>query len=341
MGIAGVVAIAVVVAAIAMILRGSDVRLVLLVAAIVIAAVTDLTAWHIGAIPLVVREFVATFSNEKFVVPICSAMGFAYVLRHTGCERHLVLLLLKPLRSVRGLLVPGVIVAGFLVNVPIISQTSTAVCIGPVVVPLMRAAGYSLPTIGACLLLGCSVGGELLNPGAPELLTVFALTGVPSQTQAKEYLPPLVFTQLTVATLAAWLLSRRWEAASTAKKRSGGEPIGSPFLGGTGFQRVEVKQHRLEAGATQEQADQLAARVNPVKALVPLVPLVLLFLAGPPFNVFHVPEEWLVKQASEKAAYSSRLIGLAMLLGVIAAMLAAPGKSRGAVKQFFEGAGYG
>ncbi|MFO0825685.1 MAG: hypothetical protein U0792_21620 [Gemmataceae bacterium] len=47
------------------------------------------------------REFLATFSNEKFVVPICSAMGFAYVLRHTGCERHLVLLLVKPLRRVR------------------------------------------------------------------------------------------------------------------------------------------------------------------------------------------------------------------------------------------------
>ena len=100
---------------------------------------------------LVVREFLATFSNEKFVVPICTAMGFAYVLRHTGCERHLVLLLVKPLRYVRWLLVPGVIAVGFLVNIPVISQTSTAVCIGPVVVPLMRAAGYSMPTMGrAC-----------------------------------------------------------------------------------------------------------------------------------------------------------------------------------------------
>src|SRR5439155_5851214 len=104
-----------------------------------------------------------------------------------------------PLRRVRFLLVPGVVAVGFVVNIPVISQTSTAVCVGPVVIPLMRAAGYSLPTIGACLLLGASVGGELLNPGAPELKAVEARTGVPTTTQAREYLPPRVPTQLAVS----------------------------------------------------------------------------------------------------------------------------------------------
>ena len=172
MGLTGLAAAVVVVGAVVLIVRGWDVRLVLLVAAFAIAGATG--SEH--SVAAVVRTFLGTFSNEKFVVPICSAMGFAYVLRHTGCERHLVLLLVRPLRYARGLLVPGVVVVGFLVNIPVISQTSTAVCIGPVVVPLMRAAGYSLPTVGACLLLGASLGGELLNPGAPELLTVESRT---------------------------------------------------------------------------------------------------------------------------------------------------------------------
>src|SRR5262245_10066235 len=128
MGFAGFVALAVLVAAVVLIVRGWDVRLVLLAAALTIAACA-------GDIARVPREFLATFSNEKFVVPICSAMGFAYVLRHTGCDRHLVMLLVKPLRRARFLMVPGVVVVGFLVNIPVISQTSTAVCIGPVVVP--------------------------------------------------------------------------------------------------------------------------------------------------------------------------------------------------------------
>jgi DcuC family C4-dicarboxylate transporter len=177
MGLAGVAALALMAVAIVLIVRGWDVRLVLLAAALAIAAVSGLNSDNpLAPVAAVVRQFLATFSNEKFVVPICSAMGFAYVLRHTGCERHLVLLLVRPLRYIRWLIVPGVVFVGFLVNIPVISQTSTAVCIGPVIVPLMRAAGYSMATIGACLLLGASVGGELLNPGAPELLTVFDKT---------------------------------------------------------------------------------------------------------------------------------------------------------------------
>lgn len=337
MGIAGIAAIAIVTGAIVLIVRGRDVRLVLLGASLAIASIADLAAGHTAALAAVVREFVATFSNEKFVVPICSAMGFAYVLRHTGCERHLVLLLVKPLRTVRFLIVPGVILVGFLVNIPVISQTSTAVCLGPVVVPLMRAAGYSLATIGACLLLGASVGGELLNPGAPELLTIFNKTGVSTQRQVSEYLPKLVFTQLAVATLAAWLMSRWWEKQS--------EPAA---------QAREETQPLLALRANEENA------INPVKALVPLVPLVLLFLAGPPFDVIHVPQHWLVKHPAEATSaavagspaawvsehkldpsYSSRLIGLAMLVGTLVALAVTPGKARDGAKQFFDGAGYG
>ena len=303
----GVVAVLAVAAAVALVVKGWDVRLVLLSAALVIAAAA-------GDVPVVVREFLATFSNEMFVVPICTAMGFAYVLKHTGCERHLVLLLVKPLRSVRGLLVPGVVAVGFLVNIPLVSQTSTAVCLGAVVVPLMRAAGYSMATIGACLLLGASVGGELLNPGAPELLTVFKETGVPTTVQAGQYLPPLVFTQLAVATAVFWAMSVWWERSALV----------------------------LPSPARGEGQDE--PRINLLKALVPLVPLVLLFAAAPPFNVIDVPDAWVIAKKADGTrdpAYSSRLIGLAMLIGVLMAAAVTPNKARDCVKEFFSGAGYG
>ncbi|MFO0806770.1 MAG: C4-dicarboxylate transporter DcuC [Gemmataceae bacterium] len=330
MGFAGYAAIGIVIAAIAFIIRGRDVRLVLIGSSLAIAAVADIASGRALALAAVTREFVATFSNEKFVVPICTAMGFAYVLRHTGCERHLVLLLVAPLRRVKWLLVPGVIGVGFLVNIPVISQTSTAVCIGPVVVPLMRAAGYSMATIGACLLLGASVGGELLNPGAPELLTVFNKTGVSTQRQVSEYLPKLVFTQLAVSAIAAWLLCRWWERGAKA------EP------------------------APEATIEDVLVSPNLMKAMVPLVPLALLFLAGPPFDVLHVPQNWLTNRPPESTAaaiagmpaawvaehkadgsYSSRLIGLAMLVGVFVALAVSRGKLRDGAKQFFDGAGYG
>jgi DcuC family C4-dicarboxylate transporter len=322
MGFAAMATALLIVAAVVLIVRGWDVRLVLLLASIAIAltaAVNAPPSARFSGLALVVRDFLATFSNEKFVVPICSAMGFAYVLRHTGCERHLVLLLVKPLRYVRWLLIPGVIAVGFLVNIPVISQTSTAVCIGPVIIPLMRAAGYSLTTAGACLLLGASVGGELLNPGAPELLTVYSQTKVPPVTQAKEYLPPLVFTQLAISALVFWVLTFWWERKGqprTAEAAAEGAPA-------------------AEAVA--------AMRINPIKALVPLVPLCLLFAAGPPLHLFDVPDEWVIlpKGGERDPAYNTRLIGLAMLVGVAVAAIVTPSRSRGCVKQFFEGAGYG
>ena len=318
MGFAGFAALVVVVAAIVLVVRGWDVRLVLLSAALVIAAAA-------GDLARVPREFLATISNEKFVVPICTAMGFAYVLRHTGCERHLVLLLVKPLRYVRVLLVPGVIAVGFLVNIPVISQTSTVVCIGPVVVPLMRAAGYSMATIGACLLLGASVGGELLNPGAPELLTVFDKTGVRDE-GAGPRLPSAARTHAT--------------------RGVDGGPLGVKCVVGTQRSRVNnevVGLRGSENSTTQPHDPTTSPRISFLKALVPLVPLGLLFASGPPLNIFNIPDEWVIlpKDGKRDAAYSSRLIGLAMLVGVLVAMAVTPSRSRDCVKQFFEGAGYG
>jgi DcuC family C4-dicarboxylate transporter len=306
MTIVPLLALALIALAVFAVARGWDVRLVLAAAAVTLAALG-------GDVQPVAREFLGTFSNEKFVVPICSAMGFAYVLRHTGCERHLVLLLVRPLRYARRLLVPGVILVGFLVNVPVISQTSTAVCIAPVIIPLMRAAGYPMATVGAALLLGASVGGELLNPGAPELLTVFDKTGVPTVDQAGRYLPPLVFTQLAVSLAVFWA----WTA-------------------------WRDRNASVEAAADDAP---LPERINLLKAAVPLVPLALLFAAGmpEPYKLFDIPDGWVIlpKNGQRDPAYSSRLIGLSMLVGVAVATAVSPGKARDCVKQFFDGAGYG
>lgn len=321
MEIAAIVPLAIVIAAIYFIIRGWDVRLVLLAAAVVIslaAAAFAQPSQRFQALALVVREFLGTFSNEKFVIPICSAMGFAYVLRHTGCDRHLVLLLVKPLRYVRWLLIPGVIAVGFLVNIPVISQTSTAVCIGPVVIPLMRAAGYSMATAGACLLLGASVGGELMNPGAPELLTIYKKTNISSTTLAHQYLPTLVFTQLAISLVVFWIASSWWERRTPGKSAADSQIV-----------------------AAREPSGE--ERINLLKALVPLVPITLLFAAGPPLELVTIPSEWVIDTQGGKEAqgYSTHLIGFAMLVGVMVAALVSPARSRECVKQFFEGAGYG
>lgn len=319
--------LAVIALAIWAVIRRVDVRLALLLAALalgVLAGTRDLldaidknreAPWSefVAGPMTILRTFLVTFADGKFVVPICSAMGFAHVLRHTQCDQHLVQLLVGPLRRVRPLLVPGTVVVGFLVNIPVISQTSTAVCVGSVLIPLLLAARVSPITAGSALLLGASVGGELLNPGAPEIGTIAEKSDYTAMEITTQMIFPLNMLQLCVAGGIFWALSLRHE-----------------------------RRYRLEKTPTQtfEDAPSPAAfRVNYVKAMVPILPLILLFLAGPPLNVVEVPKAWLDPTDGAKF-YSSRLVGTAMLVGVAAAVLTSPGTFWESTRVFFEGAGY-
>ncbi len=346
--------------AILAIVRRVDVRLVLFVAAMALGGLS-------GQIMPIVRQFFATFSNERFVVPICTAMGFAYVLRLTKCDQHLVHFLVKPLSRVRWALIPGTVLVGFLVNIPIISQTSTAASIGPVIIPILRAARLSPITIGAALLLGCSIGGELLNPGAPELRTTIeesnkAIQRNPNVSPDQKFvdsndvvrnLLPLDILGLLVATCVFWFISSR----------------------------AEQKWQQTSAAAEQQMEEVTPDfKVNLVKAGIPLLPLLLLFLTGPPLNLIKVPHHWLVpgvrkaavpslqaalsaapqgglpgampwsivaaeqerrKQlATQAGLYGSRLIGTSMLIGVLVAAIVSFRLAPQVPKAFFEGAGY-
>ncbi len=289
-----------------MIVRRVDVRLALLLAALALGTVA-------GVPEVIVRKFLSTLSSEQYVIPLCTAMGFARVLQFTHCDQHLIHLLVRPLRRVRLLLIPGAVLVGFLVNLPVISQTSTAVAVGTVLVPVLLAAGVPPATTGAALLLGASLGGELLNPGAPELRTVAAALNIPSHL-CVDRVKPLLAVQLTVATLAFW----GWSLWSGRGRKAAPAPTAD----------ADAKDGMF--------------RVNLLKAAVPVVPLVLLFLCFPGRGVFQVPEQWLIDpgKASDREAFDSRLIGAAMLAGVAAAALTSPGSVLGLAKPFFEGAGY-
>jgi DcuC family C4-dicarboxylate transporter len=296
-----------------------DVRLALLATALALGALA-------GDVPAIVRMFLATFSNERFVVPICTAMGFAYVLKLTECDRHLVHLLVRPLTRVRPLLVPGTVVVGFVVNIPIVSQTSTAVTLGAVVIPILLAARVPPVTVGAALLLGSSFGGELLNPGAPELRTVVEES---TRAAAALHLPPPGLTDSLVARILPLDLAGLLVATAL-------------------FWLLSPGQEKPMGGAAEEPVTLPAGiAINPIKALIPVLPLALLFLTAPPLRLVEVPAFWLVDAAgaaltpAERGLFDSRLIGAAMLTGVVVAGLSTPRSGLQVAGTFFEGAGYG
>ena len=304
---------AIVIVGAALILRRVDVRMVLLLCALPLFLMA-------GRFPDLLRILAREMANLRTVVPICSAVGFAHVLALTECDKHLVHLLLQPLRRFRSLLIPGGIAAGYLVNSAVVSQAGSAAVVGPILIPLLRAGGIPATTAGALLVLGCSMGGELFNPGAVEIVTMARLTGLPSE-RIIERMALTNFVACSTALLAFWALAVRGHRRRPEDGSPPDPPIEACGPGGLAVDRF---------------------RVNPIKAIVPILPMVLLFTAPrllpPPPGLGGLPEAQ-AKEADENARAGSILV--AMLIGSVAAGLTSPGRIGRVSPAFCEGAGYG
>jgi len=283
-----------IVAVVVLIARRVDVRLALLLGSIPLFAANGGMAEMLG-------KMAAEMANPATVVPIGSALGFAYVLRLTECDREMVRLLLRPLKRLPMLLIPGGVAAGYLVNTTIVSQSGTAAVLGPILIPVLLAGGLAPATAGAVLLLGSSMGGELFNPGAVEMRKLADLTGLGSEELVRRQ-APLNFIACGTALLVFWILARRQRAArATDQDRP---PIA-------------------------EEKSQDESPINLFKAVVPIVPLVLLFV-----------DTALAKVSPLASFEGPTKILSAILIGVILSGLAAPGAASRLAASFFEGAGY-
>jgi DcuC family C4-dicarboxylate transporter len=290
--------------------RRVEVRLVLLASGLVLGL--------LAGQPLLMFDTFMRAMVAGMVGPICAAMGFAAVVSATGCDKHLVHLLLKPIRRVRLLMLPGGILVAYLVNMAVSSQTSTAAAIGPILVPLLLAAGFSKEVAGAALLLGASFGGDLLNPGAQDVVAIASVANISAASLSARVIPASIAGAL-VAGLVFALLNRR----GNGSEEGGSRPNGN--------------------GGVLRSASELTAahddfRVSLPHAFVPIAPIALLLLAyaGLPALAFLIRppegEEW--------KAYAGALpIVRAMLIGVILALIVARKDVQKLTKTMFTGIG--
>lgn len=282
------------------IVKRTDVRLVLAVSAAILFALA-------GKFPDLFKMIAKEMANPGTVIPICSSVGFAYILNLTECDKQLVCLLLHPLRKpfARALLLPGGIAVCYIVNMAVVSQTAVAAVVGPILLPLLRDRGIKATTAGAALLLGSSMGGELFNPGASEVRTLQNLTKISAQTLTSR-IAPFNLAACGLALLVFWYLS---VVAERSSKET--EPL-------TTSDTSASRQAEL-------------ARLQPIKALIPLIPLLLLALASP----LHLNVRLHLDSTNDYIA-----VLFAMLVGVVAAGLTAPPTVKDFSAKFFSGAGY-
>ena len=291
-----------------LLVREVEVRLVLFGAGLALAS--------LALKPLAVFDvFLAEMGNGKTIGPICSAMGYAFVLRATGCDRAMVRLLLAPVRRIPWLLIPAGCIVGFVTNVAVTSQTAVAAAVGPILVPLMLAAGYSPVTAAATLLLGCSGGGSLCNPGDADLVAIQEASRAPMSVALEAMAFPLLAGFVTaVAVFVA--LSKRSTSTAAAALATAPAPAASaaPAISSGNFEPLRAPPAEPAAW----------------KALLPPLPVVLIFLMMP--GVFFPP----LPMPFEKGLPVSH----AMIASTIVLLLLCRREASQHVKAFFEGMGY-
>lgn len=198
-------ALATLAAAVAAVWRGVEVRVALLVAGAALAV--------ISGTPMLAADAFARALVAPIVAPICASLGFAAVLAATGCDQALARLLLGPAGRWPWLCVPVTALAGYVVNVAVSSQTGAAAVLGPLALPLLRTARVRPTHAGAALLFGASFGGDLLSPGAQDVIAVAGATA--AQAHALQgHLLPAGLAGLAVGT--AWLALRAHRDDATA-----------------------------------------------------------------------------------------------------------------------------
>ena len=121
--------------------------------------------------------FAKSMTTAGLIEAICSVMGFAYVMKVTGCDTHLINLVAKGLARVRPILIPGATLATFAINIALPSAAGCAAAVGAIFIPILIASGVRPAIAGAAVWAGTF--GSMLNPGLAHNPFIAKLANVP------------------------------------------------------------------------------------------------------------------------------------------------------------------
>jgi C4-dicarboxylate transporter, DcuC family len=189
--------------------------------------------------------FQKSMTNPGLVSSILTVMGFAYVMKITKCDQHLIEMVAGGLTKVRFALIPGATLATFAINIALTSAAGVAAAVGAILIPVMMAAGIHPAVAAAAVLAGTF--GSVLSPANTHVNIVAKMANAS---------PVDVASVVTMPTIVAGV-------------------IGAICLAAYAYFRKEDRGHD---SAVEVRAEKL--QVNYLKAFVPFIPLVLLVLGN-------------------------------------------------------------
>lgn len=165
-----IVGVAIVLVTVYFLVKQYESRMVLFGAGIAMAA--------IAGNPLAAFDaFAKNMTTAGLIEAICSVMGYAYVMKITECDKHLINLVAKGLTKVKPILIPGATLATFAINIALPSAAGCAAAVGAIFIPILIASGVHPAIAGAAVWAGTF--GSMLNPGLSHNPFIAKLANVP------------------------------------------------------------------------------------------------------------------------------------------------------------------
>jgi len=228
--------IVVVIATVYCLVKRYETRLVLFCSGLVLTL--------IGGAPMdTMKAFSHAMLETKLFESIIAVMGFAMVMKATECDKHLINLLIKPLRKAGAFLIPGSVLVTFFINISITSSAGCSAAVGSILIPLMMAAGIHPAIAGACIYAGTY--GAMFNPGYPQVSLIVSVTDAdPVYIVANHFYPLLACG--VIGAVSLWIIAKL---------------------------RHEDKGYELPPGTISEDGE---FKIKLSHAIVPLIPIAIL-----------------------------------------------------------------
>lgn len=273
----------------AAIIKKYETRLCLLLGGFIMAIIA-------GKTMMAGKAFVATMTSP-LVITICSIMGFAYCMKVTKCDEHMVKLLTGGLKKFPLILIPGAVIVTWVINIPLTSAAGCSAAVGAILIPALINSGVRPEMAAAAVFAG--TWGSVLSPGNTH--NVFISNMAMKAGIGNASVMEVIATHLNASLVAAVIV-----------------------IIGVTIVSVMLKENKGYVTPEMAEIEDSHFKINPLYAIMPVLPLVFLILASKQVDVL-------------PADFGN--IPLVMLLGTTIATVATRTNPETIIKNFWTGAG--
>ncbi|ASM40691.1 C4-dicarboxylate transporter DcuC [Campylobacter sp. RM12327] len=246
--------------------------------------------------------FTKSMTNANLIKAICASMGFAYVMKVTKCDQHLVALLTKPIKNLGFFLIPLTTILTYFINIAIPSAAGCSAAVGATLIPLLMASGVRPSMAAASVLAGTF--GSVLSPGASHNIYVTDL--VVKSGNAAYTVQDVIKVQMPNAFVSLVIVAICISIMAIILK-----------------DYDKTKDYTIKANAK----DEGVIKSNVIYALMPIIPLAILVIGGTGLS------------DTQFLKWTKMGVAEAMILGAIISIFATWTDPQKITKEFFNGMG--